>query len=265
MLSQIFLHTLPTPEITRQATGNHAMIIPMDNPATSPPPAHATQPGQSPSVPNQSPIISGSNVPSTPGNQPSRHSSGIRTLLSVVAFVAGIVVAATLINQFIFQSYYVDGTSMIPTLQNDDRLIIDKVERTVSMIQGKPYIPKRGQVVVLNSSLVGLHGHGEQLIKRVIGLPGETVNISSDGVVIIKNTEHPGGFNVDDSLGLKLETTYIDSSVNLVVPENSVFVMGDNRGPGGSFDSRAFGPIDSSKIEGRLLARIFPLNKTGFF
>lgn len=179
--------------------------------------------------------------------------------------MAGIIIAATLINQFIFQSYYVDGTSMTPTLRNNDRLIIDKVERTAALATGHHYIPKRGQIVVLDSSLVDTSGRNEQLIKRVIGLPGDTINIGSDGNVIIKNKDNPNGFNVNQSLGLNLAPTYVDSPMTVTVPDNDVFVMGDNRAPGGSFDSRAFGPVDSNKIEGRLLVRIFPLNQTRFF
>ncbi len=189
----------------------------------------------------------------------------MRAFASVAIFVVGIIVAATLINQFIFQSYYVDGTSMTPTLQNNDRLIIDKVERSLATVGGGHYIPKRGQIVVLDSSLVDQTGHSEQLIKRIIGLPGDEVMIGSDGMVTIKNKAHPAGFNVNDSLGLKLEPAYVDTPLDMSVPSNEVFVMGDNRGPGGSFDSRTFGPIDTSKIQGRLLARIFPVNKSGFF
>lgn len=183
----------------------------------------------------------------------------------VVLFITGIVVAATLINQFIFQSYYVDGTSMTPTLQNNDRLIIDKVERTAAHASGHAYIPKRGQIVVLDSSLVDQLGHSEQLIKRVIGLPGDRVVIGSDGVVTIINKEHPDGFDVNKSLGLSLEATYVDSPIDITVPENQVFVMGDNRGPGGSYDSRAFGPVDTKEVQGRLFARIFPFTTAGIF
>lgn len=204
-------------------------------------------------------------IPSTAPQKP-RKFTGVKAFLSVLAFVAGIIIAATLINQFIFQSYYVDGTSMTPTLHNNDRLIIDKVERTAALATGHHYIPKRGQIVVLDSSLVDPSGHNEQLIKRVIGLPGETLSIGSDGVVMIKNKDNPSGFNVNQSLGLTdLAPAYVDSPMTITIPDNQVFVMGDNRGPGGSFDSRSFGPIDTGKIEGRLLARIYPLNQTKFF
>jgi signal peptidase I len=190
---------------------------------------------------------------------------GVKAFLSVLAFVVGIIIAATLINQFIFQSYYVDGTSMTPTLHNNDRLIIDKVERTAALVQGKHYIPQRGQIVVLDSSLVDQSGHNEQLIKRVIGLPGDSIAIDN-GIVTITNKEHPNGFNANDSLGLHLEPTFVDSPpFTATIGDNQIFVMGDNRAPGGSFDSRSFGAVDSSKIQGRLLARIFPLNQTKLF
>jgi signal peptidase I len=188
----------------------------------------------------------------------------LKSFASFLIFIAGVVVAAFLINTYIFQSYYVDGTSMTPTLQNDDRLIIDKVERTFSGVQGKPYIPQRGQIVVLDSSIVGINGRDEQLIKRVIGLPGDTV-IIKDGAVTIKNAANPNGFDVNDKLGLKLQPTFIDSPLEITIQDGQVFVMGDNRVENGSYDSRAFGPIDAKKIVGRLWARILPLDKAQVF
>lgn len=184
----------------------------------------------------------------------------LKSFVSFLAFCAGVVVAAFLINQFVFQSYYVDGTSMTPTLQNDDRLIIDKVEKSFAGLQGKPYIPNRGQVVVLDSSIVGFNGREEQLIKRVIGLPGDTV-IIRDGTVTIKNKDNPDGFNADRQLGLNVQATYVESPQEWTIEDGQVFVMGDNRAQNGSYDSRAFGPIESEKIVGRLWARIMPFEK----
>lgn len=188
----------------------------------------------------------------------------LKSFVSFLCFIGGIFVAAFLINQFIFQSYYVDGTSMTPTLADQDRLIIDKVERTIAHAQGQPYIPKRGQIVVLDSSIVGLNGQREQLIKRVIGLPGDTI-IIKDGSVTIKNVANPDGFNPEKQLGLSLKPTYVDAPLELTVPAGQVFVMGDNRGQNGSHDSRAFGPVESAKIEGRLWARILPLEQAKLF
>jgi signal peptidase I len=242
----------------------HAIIGAME---PSPQKSSAEQPVTPPAPTESAPkteVKPESSNPTSPSNP--RRFTGVKAFLSVLAFVVGIIVAATLINQFIFQSYYVDGTSMTPTLHNNDRLIIDKVERTMAIASGHHYIPKRGQIVVLDSSLVDQTGHNEQLIKRVIGLPGDTITIGSDGNVIIKNKDNPNGFNANQTLGLNLAPSYVDDApYTVTVPENDVFVMGDNRGPGGSFDSRSFGPVDSNKIEGRLLARIFPLNQTKFF
>lgn len=188
----------------------------------------------------------------------------LKSFASFIVFVVGVVIAAFLINTFIFQSYYVDGTSMTPTLQNNDRLIIDKVERTIAGLQGKPYVPQRGQIVVLDSSIVGINGRDEQLIKRVIGLPGDTV-IIKDGSVTIKNASNPDGFDVNAKLGLKLQPTYIDTPMETTIPDGQVFVMGDNRVENGSYDSRAFGPIEVNKIVGRLWARILPVDKAQIF
>ncbi len=154
---------------------------------------------------------------------------------------------------------------MTPTLQNNDRLIISKVERTLAMVQGHPYIPERGQIVVLDSSIVGLNGQKEQLIKRVVGLPGEHIHIEA-GTVLISNGQNPNGFDVTKELGLtNLQATYADGIIDLTVPQGQVYVMGDNREQGGSYDSRAFGPIDGDKIQGRLWARILPIEKAQLF
>jgi signal peptidase I len=188
----------------------------------------------------------------------------LKGFVSMLLFVAGVVVAAFLINQYIFQSYYVDGTSMTPNLQNDDRLIIDKVEKTWANLQGRPYIPTRGQIVVLDSSIIGVGGREEQLIKRVIGLPGDVVHIEN-GVVTVKNKQRPEGFNIDKELGINVQPTFVASTLEVTVPDNHVFVMGDNRVENGSYDSRAFGPIESSKLVGRLWARILPLDKAQIY
>lgn len=293
----------PQPFVQPAATALAPTSAPTPQPAPAPAPEPApltpkpaaTAPAQATAVsyepePETSAVGIASPYPSAPGvhidktlveridETPQQNSKDIESLIernhrlhrlkgfaSFLVFCVGVVIAAFLINQFIFQSYYVDGTSMTPTLQNDDRLIIDKVEKTVSNLQGKPYVPQRGQIVVLDSSLVGLNGKGEQLIKRVIGLPGDTV-IIRDGSVTIKNHDHQDGFDVGKELGLtNLQPTYVDSPQEWTIEPGHVFVMGDNRGEGGSYDSRAFGPIESDKIVGRLWARILPFDKAKVF
>ncbi len=184
----------------------------------------------------------------------------LKPVFSVVLFVIGVVIAATIINAFVFQSYYVEGTSMTPTLQDHDRLIIDKLGRSSSIIQGKSYIPGRGQIIILDSVFKDRQGNPEQLIKRVIGLPGERVVIK-EGIITIYNQDSPEGFNVDKNLNLSLAPTFTSEPIDIVLADNEIYVVGDNRAPGGSLDSRSFGPVDIKNIEGRLWARIFPFNQ----
>jgi signal peptidase I len=186
----------------------------------------------------------------------------LKGFLSFFGFVVSVVVLASLINMFIFQSYYVDGTSMTPTLQPNDRLIIDKVPRTWAKVTGSSYTPKRGEVVVFNSNLTGPDGSREQLIKRVVGLPGERVVVKDDHVTVY-NTTHPKGFDADKELDLHLAGTFGVNDVT--VPKDQVFVFGDNRGPGGSYDSRELGTIPTKDLVGQLVMRIIPLNHAKLF
>jgi signal peptidase I len=200
--------------------------------------------------------------PNSPSNGSWKEHLG--SIFSFAMFIGGVILAAFLINQFVFQSYFVEGTSMVPTLQDGDRLIIEKVGKTVSQVQGKPYIPNRGDIVVLDSTLIRADGAQEQLIKRVIGLPGETIHIEN-GVVTVANTDEPGGFNVNQRLGLELEPTYSSDPQDFSVPAGHVFVMGDNRTQNGSHDSRAFGAVDPKDLEGHLWARILPVDQAKVF
>jgi signal peptidase I len=213
-----------------------------------------------PAKPSPTPAPSSSTPPPLAIHPVRAHDNSLlRTLLSFVGFVALIFILASAINAYVFQSYYVDGTSMNPTLQNSDRLVIDKLSRSLAHITGHTYVPKRGEIVVLDSSLKDTSGNFEQLIKRVIGLPGDRLVIKS-GTVTVYNSDHPDGFDVDASLGLHLAPTYVPTSLDITIPDDSIFVMGDNRAAGGSYDSRAFGPVKLDKVEGRLWLRILPVD-----
>ncbi len=184
-------------------------------------------------------------------------------LVTVVLVVITSFFMALLINTFVFQSYYVDGESMSPTLHTDNRLIISKVERSLAGARSADYVPQRGHIVVINGHVSeATAGRAPELIKRVIGLPGETI-IIENGVVTISNQD--GTFLPDEKLGLNLEPTFISQSLTLRIPDDSVFVMGDNRSQGGSLDSRIFGPVKTSFIDGRLWAIIMPLDQKRVF
>lgn len=154
---------------------------------------------------------------------------------------------------------------METTLQNHDRLIVLKVPRTIARITGHDYIPKRGDVIVFVKSGLQVYGDAQsqkQLIKRVIGLPGDRL-VVKDGIITIYNTAHPQGYNPDTSneWGKVIKTTTGD--VDVTVQPGQLFVCGDNRL--NSLDSRSFGPIPAHDIVGKLLVRVFPLNKAELF
>lgn len=193
------------------------------------------------------------------GQKPGMKSrEGWRSALSTIAILVLAPLVAILLTSFVFQSYEVDGPSMEPTLEDGDRLIVWKVPRTVSRITGNAYIPGRGEVIVFSQPLED-GGSGKQLIKRVIALPGERIAIR-DNQITIYNAENPEGFSPNiDSLG-KPST---EGNIDLVVPEDQVFAVGDNRA--NSLDSRVFGAVPVEHIAGNLVLRIFPFNQIETF
>ncbi|HSW80714.1 MAG TPA: signal peptidase I [Candidatus Saccharimonadales bacterium] len=174
----------------------------------------------------------------------------------IVALVAALVLAFCLIN-YVFQSYRVDGPSMQNTLHNNDHLIIWKVPRTWGRITGHDYIPKRGDIVVINEPGLGNAGQSKQIIKRVIGLPGDHV-VVKNGKITVFNDTNPKGFNPDATLSIKT-SSYTDNEADVTLHAGQVFVMGDNRS--NSTDSRVFGAVDSKNIVGKLVLRVMPANQ----
>lgn len=191
--------------------------------------------------------------------EPKHHYSGWRELFSTIGILVTALLVALFIIAFVFRSYQVDGPSMENTLQNGDKLIIWKVPRTWASITGHAYIPKRGDIVVFTES--GLSEFGQQdtkqLIKRVIGLPGDRITISNNHYVVY-NKQHPNGFDPDTTLpyGKNIPTT--TGSINYQLGKNQLFVSGDNRPD--SLDSRAFGPINANQVVGKLVLRVFPIS-----
>jgi len=181
----------------------------------------------------------------------------------VLSLFITIIVALLLvqvINVFFLQSYRVYGSSMYSTLENDDRLIISKFSKTTSKISGKLYQPKRGEIIVFQSPV----DKDIQLIKRVIGLPGDRV-VVDNGSITIFNKDNPKGFNPDDApYGEDLPKT--SGKTDVTVPENHIFVSGDNREGSNSLDSRnELGTVPEENIIGTLKLRIWPLDSAKFF
>lgn len=197
------------------------------------------------------------NQPSAP-KKPERE--GWRSIASTIGLLIAAPLIALFLTAFVFQSYEVDGPSMETTLQNRDRLIVIKTGKTWSRVTHKTFVPKRGDIVVFNKR--GLYEFGQandkQLIKRVVGLPGERV-VVHDGKVTVYNNQFPGGLEPDALGGYGSAITTTPGNTDITVPAGQVFVCGDNRT--NSLDSRSFGPIETKDIVGTLSLRIFPLNK----
>lgn len=194
--------------------------------------------------------------------KPKKKESPLTTIFVIVAALA----MSFLITMFVFRSYQVDGPSMLTTLHHNDRLIIWKLPRTIAKVTGNAYIPNRGDIVVFSEhGLTAPDGNTKELIKRVIGVPGDRVVIE-DGTVTIFNNEHPNGFSPDTSMpygkGLDLSVDK-EEKIDQTIGADQVFAMGDNRD--NSLDSRAFGPVDASDIVGKLVLRVYPLGDAKAF
>lgn len=148
---------------------------------------------------------------------------------------------------FVAQPFIVNGASMDPTFESGDYLIVDQLTYKFEE-------PERGSPVIFKYP----KDRTKFFIKRIIGLPKETVIIRGEEITI-KNDANPEGFSIDEPY-IEFKKSD-DLTVNL--NEGEYFVMGDNRL--GSSDSRAWGPLPEDDIIGRPLLRLFPLNKIGVF
>jgi signal peptidase I len=193
-----------------------------------------------------------------------RDRSGLRDLLSTLGIFVTAAIFAFAMVTYVFRTYQVDGPSMQTSLMNEDKLIIWKAPRTLASITGHPYTPNRGDVIVFTESGLGQFGQNDtkQLIKRVIGLPGDRV-VLKDNIYTIYNAAHPNGFDPDKTLPYGKVIPATTGEIDITLSKTQLFVSGDNRPD--SLDSRIFGPIDASQIVGKLVVRIFPFNQAKLF
>jgi signal peptidase I len=199
--------------------------------------------------------------PQTP-NEPRafRSAEGWKNIGSTVAILITAPILAVLITIFVFQSYEVYGMSMSTTLDDGDRLIVQKVSKNWARLRGDVFIPERYDIVVFDKPtfLGSTSASVDHLIKRVIGLPGERV-VVRDGTVTIYNIDNPDGFNPDSDQEYSTSFTSTPGNADITVGQNEIFVMGDNRG--NSLDSRSFGAVNASFLTGTATIRFIPVNK----
>lgn len=163
-----------------------------------------------------------------------------KELLIFIFIAVGVVLP---FRMFVAEPYLVDGRSMDPTFATGDYLIVDKLSYEIGE-------PERNTVVVFKATEAGYPNRN--FIKRIIGLPGDTVVLEGTTVKII-NEANPNGFMVDQSYITYTST----SSATKTLGKDEYFVMGDNRLE--SYDSRFWGPLKKEHILGKPLLRLFPL------
>lgn len=152
------------------------------------------------------------------------------------------------IRYFLIQPFYVKGASMEPNFYDHEYLIIDEITYRFRE-------PERGEIVVFRYP----RDPSQFFIKRVLALPGETVEVA-DNRVTVANAEHPNGIAVEEPY---LEGTVTVGKLKRTLGPGEYFVMGDNRDE--SLDSRAFGPVPREHIVGRVWMRGLPLSRLGTF
>jgi signal peptidase I len=160
---------------------------------------------------------------------------------------------------FLFQPFFVEGSSMEPNFEDGQYLIVSELGYKETDMQSigftvKPFKTiKRQDVAVFRNP----KNTDQFFIKRVIALPKETIAIEG-GKIVIYNTEHPSGRVLDESSYLASGAKTSDMP-KITLDEDEYFVLGDNRSH--SYDSRAVGPIAKDKIIGRVLLRAWPVNQ----
>ena len=176
-------------------------------------------------------------------------------LISWVLIPAGLVF---IVHNFIFQAWYVDGQSMEPTFQNGNYLIVSKFDVSWKKLTGQSskLDIHRGQVLIFNPPDFPTDIY---FIKRAIGLPGERVVIKN-GTVTIFNNDHPTGVVLNESY---VGNIALEGEVDTTVGEGEIFVLGDNRNPQASQDSRYFGPIPMNRMVGTASLRLLPVYEFG--
>jgi len=183
-------------------------------------------------------------------------------LLEIIKVVLLAFIIIVPIRVFLFQPFFVQGASMEPNFEDSNYLIVNELgyKKTAFNLDGKNIFtitpfkePARGNVVVFRYP----KNHAQFFIKRVIGLPGEKVQIKN-GEVIIYNSENPTGTTLEEGYYLsKNVKTAGDETITL--NDNEYFVMGDNRSF--SSDSRYWGPVLDSEIIGKVVFRAWPVDE----
>lgn len=169
-------------------------------------------------------------------------------LVEIIRFTLVALLIVIPVRIFIAQPFIVQGASMSPTFETGQYLVVDQLTYRLEE-------PKRGDVIIFRYP----KDQSKFYIKRIIGIPGDTVMI--DGTVVsIKNSDHPDGIVLDEPYVQEMKP---DTTLSETLGDHEYFVMGDNRNA--SSDSRIWGVLRDNFIIGRAFIRLLPLNTLGIF
>jgi signal peptidase I len=179
-----------------------------------------------------------------PANPEKEKPSASRNLVEWVVILGGALLVAFVVKTFLFQAFFIPSPSMVPTLEVHDRVLVNKLSYRLHDVH-------RGDVVVFERPPNDA-GTIRDLIKRVVAVEGDTIETRGDTLFVNdKPVREP-----------YVKTSSIGGAVTRrTIPQNQVFVMGDNRT--NSSDSRVFGPIDEDAIVGRAFVKIWPIKSLG--
>jgi signal peptidase I len=238
-----------------------ASTVPLPAPAATAPAPTADTPVPVLDAPAVTPPAVAPPAPRVPEEPRRPKKGGSRVLVEWVVLVVAAVVIALVIKTFLFQAFYIPSESMVPTLEVSDRVLVNKLSYDLHDVN-------RGDIVVFSAApnAEWTRAGNDDLVKRVIALPGETISECQTGRVCIDDRL------LDEGYLPKGTTTTISSTPpgcdegspekGCTVPAGHYFMMGDNRGA--SADARMFGPVKGSSIVGRVFVRIWPLDRLGF-
>lgn len=194
------------------------------------------------------PRRSGSSYRSPHETSKRSHRSSVNVALEWALIIIAAVGIAVLVRAFLFEPFFIPSESMVPTLKIGDKVLVNQMSYRLHDIH-------RGDIVVFEAPPGEQTPGVKDFVKRVVGLPGETIQEKAgDGVYIN---------------GKKLEEPYLPEGTvfkdygPITIPKGQIFVMGDNRAE--SKDSTVFGPIPESSVVGRVFLCYWPLGRFGFF
>ncbi|MCL4387111.1 MAG: signal peptidase I [Patescibacteria group bacterium] len=183
--------------------------------------------------------------------------------LKTIAFIA---VAFVFVRYYLVQPFLVVGTSMEPSFHDGEYILVNEISYHF-------FVPKRGEVVIFkhpdkectesveNSYInrIFLQGPCKNYIKRVVGLPGETVEIK-DGAITVYNDKNPSGEKLSENYTADIK---LFGNQKVTLEKDEYYVVGDNRLPNGSSDSREWGPLKREFITGKAALVVLPLQNLG--